>query len=232
MSTLVFVPGLLCTDVLFAPQINAFRDEINIVVADTFGMDSITAMAEALLSKTEGDLIVVGLSMGGYIAMEAARLAPDRLSALGLLSTAADEDSAKRRQLRHELIRISKIGKFKGVTPRLLPQFLSPQALLIAALKQQVTDMAGSVGQENFVLQQTAILNRSDQRAYLPDFNKPSLVLCGMLDQLTPPEKSTEMAALLGDCELVLLEQTGHLSTLEAPEQSIEAIRRLIQRTQ
>ena len=232
MSTLVFVPGLLCTDVLFAPQINAFRDEINIVVADTFGMDSITAMAEALLSKTEGDLIVVGLSMGGYIAMEAARLAPDRLSALGLLSTAADEDSAKRRQLRHELIRISKMGKFKGVTPRLLPQFLSPQALLNAALKQQVTDMAGSVGQENFVLQQTAILNRSDQRAYLPDFNKPSLVLCGMLDQLTPPEKSTEMAALLGDCELVLLEQTGHLSTLEAPEQSIEAIRRLIQRTQ
>ena len=150
MTRLILVPGLLCTDILFTPQMAALKDEAELVIADTFGMDSITGMAEKLLQENDGDLVVAGLSMGGYIALEAARLAPDRVRGLGLLSTAADKDNEKKTRMRKELIRLSSIGKFKGVTPRLLPQFLSPAALEDEALTQQVMMMAETVGQENF----------------------------------------------------------------------------------
>jgi pimeloyl-ACP methyl ester carboxylesterase len=232
MTRLILVPGLLCTDILFTPQIAALKDETELVIADTFGMDSITGMAEKLLQENDGDLIVAGLSMGGYIALEAARLAPDRVRGLGLLSTAADKDTEKKTKMRQELIRLSSIGKFKGVTPRLLPQFLSPAALEDTALTHQVMGMAETVGQENFTLQQTAIMGRRDQTEGLKNYPHPALVLCGMLDVLTPPEKSEEMASLLPDAELVLLPEIGHLSTLEAPQDCIEALRRLIKRVE
>jgi len=149
---------------------------------------------------------------------------------LGLLSTAADQDTEKKKKLRTELIRLSSIGRFKGVTPRLLPQFLSPAALLDEALTTRVMEMAATVGQVNFALQQTAIMGRRDQRDMLADYPHPSLVLCGELDVLTPPEKSEEMAGLLPNSELVLLPEIGHLSTLEAPQACIEALRRLLAR--
>jgi len=230
MAKLVFIPGLLCTDILFAPQISALQDEAEITIAETTGMDSITAMAECLLDQQSGPFILAGLSMGGYVAMEAARLAPDRVVGLGLLSTAADQDTEKKKKLRTELIRLSSIGRFKGVTPRLLPQFLSPAALLDEALTTRVMEMASTVGQVNFALQQTAIMGRRDQRDMLADYPHPSLVLCGELDVLTPPEKSEEMAGLLPNSELVLLPEIGHLSTLEAPQACIEALRRLLAR--
>lgn len=232
MTRLILVPGLLCTDILFTPQIAALKDETELVIADTFGMDSITGMAEKLLQENDGDLVVAGLSMGGYIALEAARLAPDRVRGLGLLSTAADKDTEKKTKIRQDFIRLSSIGKFKGVTPRLLPQFLSPAALEDEALTHQVMMMAETVGQENFALQQAAIMGRRDQTEGLKNYPHPALVLCGMLDVLTPPEKSQKMASLLPDAELVLLPEIGHLSTLEAPQDCIEAIRRLIKRVE
>ena len=232
MTKLVLIPGLLCTDILFAPQISALQQEVEIAIAETTGMNSITAMAERVLDEHGGPFILAGLSMGGYVAMEVVRLAPDRVMGLGLLSTAADQDSEKKKKLRTELIRLSSIGKFKGVTPRLLPQFLSPAALQDEALTARVMDMAATVGQVNFALQQTAIMGRRDQREALADYPHPALVLCGMLDVLTPPEKSEEMAGLLPNSELVLLPDIGHLSTLEAPQACIDALRRLIARSQ
>ena len=227
-TKLVLIPGLLCSEVLFSPQIEALKDTAEIVVAETKGMDSITAMATRLLDENSGELVIAGLSMGGYVALEIIRLAPERIKGLGLLSTAADQDTDKKKKLRKELIRLSSIGRFKGVTPRLLPQFLSPAALEDEKLTSQVMEMAAEIGQENFALQQNAIMGRRDQRDHLPDFNRPALVLCGQLDVLTPPEKSAEMASLLPNAELVLLPKIGHLSTLEAPEACSAALRQLI----
>lgn len=230
MTKLVLIPGLLCSEVLFAPQIETLKDEVEIVVAETKGMDSITAMATRLLDENSGEIVIAGLSMGGYVALEAIRLAADRIRGMGLLSTAADQDTDKKKKMRKELIRLSSIGKFKGVTPRLLPQFLSPAALEDEALTLRVMEMAAEVGQENFALQQNAIMGRRDQRDILPDYYRPVLVLCGHIDVLTPPEKSEEMASLLPNAELVLLPEIGHLSTLEAPQACSAALRQLILR--
>lgn len=230
MPTLVFIPGLLCTRDLFRPQIDVLAKQHKISVADTTGLSSITAMAQRILDQTDGPVILFGLSMGGYIAMEAARLAAERISGLGLFSTGARADTQERKTMRKELVRLSAIGKFKGVTPRLLPKFLSPQALQDDRLTQTVMTMAGEIGQHNFVLQQQAIMERLDQRPFLPDYTGPSVVVCGTIDELTPPELSSEMADLLPDCDLRLVPDVGHLSTMEAPQACLSAMQSLIDR--
>ena len=230
MPTLVLIPGLLCTSALFEKQITLLKKTHKIMVADTTGLDSITAMAERILAQTNEPLILFGLSMGGYIAMETARLEPSRVRGLGLFSTGARADSEEKRKMRDELVRLSAVGKFKGVTPRLLPKFLSPQALQNAQLTHSVMQMAKTIGQHNFVLQQKAISGRIDQRPHLPSFTAPSCVVCGDFDELTPPQLSVEMAELLPNCELRLLDSIGHLSTMEAPDSCLDAMQSLIER--
>ena len=232
MAKLVFVPGLLCTDALFQPQIDALSASHSIHIAQTTDCETINQMVEYMLDSVSGEIIVIGLSMGGYVAQEAARIAPDRISAIALLSTSAQPDDEARKRQRHELIKLSEIGRFKGVTPRLLPRFLSAEALEDEAMCQTVMDMAAEIGQKHFTSQQYAIMARRDQRPYLPSFHKPSLVLCGMADELTPPQLSEEMAGLLPRAELVLLDKIGHLSSLEAPEEVTQAIIRLIIRAE
>ena len=235
MTRLIFVPGLLCTEQLFYPQIKALSATCNITIAETKGMDSIAQMARQLIDEIEHDEdgdkpILVGLSMGGYVVLEALHLAQEKFSGFALLSTSCRADDAQRKQQRKELIALSEIGRFKGVTPRLLPRFLSPEALKDQHLVQTVMDMAAEIGQKNFTLQQTAIMARQDHLDTLSSFNLPALVCCGQLDVLTPPALSIEMAERLSDAELVLLDNVGHLSTLEAAEAVTTALSRLIKR--
>lgn len=230
MSRLVLIPGLLCNADLFAPQIQALAGEIDIIIADTTGMDSIEQMASKILDDVSGDMIVVGHSMGGYIAMEVARCAPERIIGLGLLSTSAGLDSAARTKSRKDMSRPSSIGTFKGVTPHLLPKLVAPHALKNKKITDKIMEMAADIGQENFILQQTAIMSRRDQRRNLRAYHRPSLVLCGLLDKVTPPKLSEEIDECLADSELVLLTGTAHLPTLEAPCKSSHAIRELIRR--
>ncbi len=232
MSTIVLIPGLLCTSALFAAQQAELAKTHKVLVADTTGLDSLTAMARRLLEETDGPLILFGLSMGGYIAMETARLDPDRVRGLGLFSSGARADTEDKKKMRRELVRLSSIGRFKGVTPRLLPTFLSPQAAEDEQLTQTVMQMAEQVGQHNFALQQKAIADRRDQRPHLPGYSGPCVVVCGDIDELTPPELSHEMAELLPDSELRLLPDVGHLSTMEAPQACLAAMQSLLERAE
>ena len=219
MSQFVFVPGLLCTDALFPAQFQAFEGIAEVQTADTLGMDSIDEMAEKLLDDVTGSFAILGFSMGGYVALEVARRAADRLTGLALVSTSAQPDTEEKRKQRQGLVDLSQIGKFKGVTPRLLPRFFSPDALQDEAKTSIAIKMGEAVGKDNFILQQQAIMGRRDQRPFLPSFTKPSVIICGELDVLTPPDHATEMAELLPNSRLHLLENVGHMSTIEAPDE-------------
>ena len=218
MSQILFVPGLLCTDVIFTSQFEALNGHATCHVADTRQMTTITAMAEKALEQMSGNFAVLGFSMGGYVALEIARLAPERLTGIALLSTSAKADTDEKRQARQELVNLSKIGKFKGVTPRLLPRFFSETALHDTAKTEIVLKMGADIGQENFMMQQQAIMSRRDQRDILGNLTMPSVVMCGTKDVLTPPSESQEMADLLPNAELHLFDDVAHMATLEAPE--------------
>ena len=229
---IVFIPGLILTKNLFLAQEEVLKScpNLSITHANTLGHASITDMAEEILDTQVGNFIPIGLSMGGYVAAELARLAPDRLDGMALLSTGPHADEERQKRIRRELVRMSTMGKFKGITPRLLSRFLSPAALKNETLSSAVMVMGEAVGQHNFALQQQAIMNRHDQMDTLAQFQKPSLVLCGDLDELTPPELAYQMADMLTDVELVILPNVGHLSAMEAPDEVTAALLRLLGR--
>ena len=217
--TPIFIPGLILTRDIFAAQIDRLVNPAATKTADTLGRDSITAMAEAALALADGPLVPVGISMGGYIAMEMARLAPQRLAGIALLNTQHRADPPERRKQREATVDIAQPDRYRGVTRHLLKSFLSPAAMENETLVARVIAMAEEVGRENFVLQQRAILGRRDQSDTLGALTVPALVLGGALDTLTPPQASRDMAELIPDAELVIMEEIGHLSTIEAPDE-------------
>ena len=125
--TPVFIPGLLCTEWLFHGQADIAPGTA--VFADTRQHDTITGMAEAALVQTSGQLVPIGLSMGGYVALEMARLAPARISAMALFSTNCRQDNDAQRAYREQAIRLAQQDGFRGVTRQFLGKFLSPQRI-------------------------------------------------------------------------------------------------------
>lgn len=222
---LVLVPGLLCDAALWAHQARYLADVAAPTIADTLSDDSISGMAERLLAAAPDRFALAGLSMGGYVALEVMRRAPDRVSRLALLDTTAEPDTPDKTRIRKGLIALAEKGKFKGVTPRLLPMLVHEDRLGDAALCDAVTDMAGRVGKDCFVAQQKAIMTRADSRDSQCDIAVPTMVLCGREDALTPLEAHEEMTAAIPDARLCVIEECGHLSTMERP-QAVTALMR------
>ena len=157
-------------------------------------MDSITAMAELVLEQVDGPIIPIGLSMGGYVTLELARLAPERLAAMVVMDSNAETDDDDKRTQRQALIELSQHGKFKGVTRSLLPNFIAPHHLDNPEVADVVMAMTESVGRENFTLQQTAIMTRRNQFETLRGLDMPTMFMVGELDTLTPPQMALDMA--------------------------------------
>jgi pimeloyl-ACP methyl ester carboxylesterase len=215
---LLLLPGLLCDRRLYAAQILALGCGRDVRVGDLGHDDSTPAMARRVLADAPPGFALCGLSMGGYVALEIVRQAPERVARLALLDTQARADTAEITARRRGLIELAHKGEFKGVTPRLLPALLHPDRLQDDGLTATVTAMAEAVGQQAFLRQQQALMTRADLRPLLGKVGCPTLVLCGRQDALTPLPLSLEMAAAIPDATLVVLPRCGHLSTLERPD--------------
>ena len=214
--TPVFIPGLLCTEWLFHGQADIAPGTA--VFADTRQHDTITEMAEVALAQTSGQLVPIGLSMGGYVALEMARLAPSRISAMALFNTNCRQDNDSQRAYRGQTIKLAQQAGFRGITRQFLGKFLSPQALADTALVDGVLAMAADIGRVTFARQQHAILGRRAQHDTLASIKVPLSIVCGINDTLTPPALSREMAELAPHADLRLLPDAVHLSTLEAAD--------------
>jgi pimeloyl-ACP methyl ester carboxylesterase len=222
---LLLLPGLLCDEALWAPQAAALADLAAPIVGDLTRHDSLPAMAASMLAETPGRFALAGLSMGGYVAQEIMRQAPERVTRLALLDTSARADSEEQRSRRRGLIELAGKGHFKGVTPRLLPFLVHTDRLTDQPLVEMVTSMAERVGSAAFLRQQRAIIGRPDGRADLARIACPTLILCGREDALTPLALHEEMAAAIPGAKLKIVEHCGHLSTLERPDAVNSALR-------
>lgn len=214
---LVLVPGLLCDAALWRHQTETLADMADITVADITGADDVGRLAEAVLAAAPERFALAGLSMGGYIAFAIMRQAPERVTRLALLDTTARPDTPEQTRRRRALIAMTRVGRFKGVTPRLLDLLIHPDRLDDEALTGAVIAMAGRVGRQAFVRQQTAIIGRPDSRPGLAAIRCPTLVLCGRQDAITPPPAQEELAGAIPGARLVVIEDCGHLSPLERP---------------
>jgi pimeloyl-ACP methyl ester carboxylesterase len=223
--TLILVPGLLCSARLWAAQIDGLSDLADIAVADMTRDDTMAGMAQRVLDCTDGTFSLAGLSMGGYVAMEVMRRAPERVERLALLDTGARADTEEQTIRRRDLIGLADRGEFKAVSPKLLPLFVHPDRLADKAMVDAISKMADSVGKDAFLRQQQAIMHRPDSRPGLAAIACPTLVVCGREDVLTPPELSEEIAGLVPGADFVLIEGCGHLSTMERPDDVNAALR-------
>ena len=223
---LILIPGLLCTDALWQAQVDGLADVARVTVtAEHARHTDIGAIAGAILAAAPPRFALGGLSFGGYIAFEIMRRAPHRVVRLALFDTTAQPDPEERRKLRRDLIKQAQIGRFLGVTDKLLPNFIHPDRLGDTVLTDAVKNMALSVGRDGFVRQQTAIIGRTDSRRDLAEIDCPTLVLVGRQDVLTPLAGHEEMQAAIPGAELSVIEDSGHLPTMERPEAVNQAMR-------
>lgn len=225
-TPLVLVPGLLCDAALWAHQRRHLADLADMTVADISQQDSMAGMAEAVLAQApDGRFALAGLSMGGYVAHEIMRRAPGRVMRLALLDSSARADSDEQTARRRGLLELAAMGKFKGITPSLMPLYIHESRLADRALVDDVTAMAERIGKDGFLRQQKAIMGRQDSRANLGDYDCPTVVIAGRQDLATPLDVNEEMAALIPGARMIPIEDCGHLSTMERP-QAVTAVLR------
>ena len=218
MPQLVLIPGLACDDRLWQAQWAALPSALAPAVSDVHMRHAtIEAMAAALLAEHEGPLVLCGASMGGMIAMEAARQASERIEGLALLGTNARPETPEMRALREAAIELFARGDVRGVVePNVAFAFHPAQAAdarLVGAYLQMMLD----AGADQLIRQNRALMERPDAREHLPGLRCPVFVACGDADRLTPPECSREIAALVPKAELVWVPDCGHMLTMEKP---------------
>lgn len=222
----LFLPGLLNDASLFQQQIDALTAVTTTEVADLTQANSIADMAESALQNTpEAPCVLVGLSMGGYVAFEIMRRAPERVAGLVLLDTSARPDTAEGVAARVSLMKLAETD-LEAVFEQLMPRLSHPLRMNLPAVRGVVHSMMSSLGKEVFIRQQGAIMTRPDSRPGLARIQCPTLVICGRQDLVTPPEMAEEIAHGIPDAQLSIVEDCGHLSTLDQPD---EVSRRLLE---
>ncbi len=213
---LLLIPGLLCTAALFAPQVEAFAGERQVLVADHTGADSMAAIAAQILDKAPDRFALAGLSMGVYLSLEIMRQAPDRVTRLALLDGKARPDTPEITAMRREQLQMADDGRFLEITTEMLaPRLVAEHRAGDAGLREIIVEMAKDTGEDAYRRQMAAIMTRDDYRPMLAGIEVATLVLTGALDVITPPGFAMEMADNIKHSKLVILPGSGHLSTLE-----------------
>lgn len=220
----MLIPGLLASARMYAPQIPQLWRRGAVTIADHTRADSMSAIAGDILRAAPARFALVGLSMGGYLAFELLRQAPQRIARVALLDTSARPDAAEQGALRRAQMSLAAQGRLAEVVEQQWPRLVGRTRHGDAALREVFNLMAQEVGAEAFIRQQTAIMGRSDSRPTLGEIRCPALVLVGAEDELTPPERAAEIAEGIPGARLVTVPQSGHVSTLEQPEAVTRAL--------
>jgi pimeloyl-ACP methyl ester carboxylesterase len=214
---ILLVPGLNCSARLYAEQIPALWRFGPIQIADHTRDDTMAAIAGRILAAAPPRFALIGLSMGGYTAFEITRQAPERVVRLALLDTSARADTPEQTERRHRQIEMAMTGCFGEIPDLMFPLLVHRNFHGDARLKAINRLMAEDTGPEAFVRQQRAIMARPDLRPSLAAIRCPTLVLVGEADELTPPALAREIAGGIAGARLVIVPESGHLSTLEQP---------------
>ncbi|WP_171178449.1 alpha/beta fold hydrolase [Ruegeria sp. HKCCD8929] len=218
IEPLVLLPGMMCDARAYQHQIQHLSRDRAVMVAPITVGERVEEIASGLLDQLPHRFALAGLSMGGIIAMEIVRRAPERVSRLCLMGTDALADTPQIAAAREPMIVGAKAGRLDEVMQQAIPaDVLAPGPGRMAVL-EQVYAMARDLGPELFVRQSRALQRRPDQQGTLRKIKVPTMILCGAHDGLTPVKRHTFMAELIPNAELRIIEDAGHLPTLETPE--------------
>jgi len=224
---LVLVPGLLCDELMWRPQLTALAAVADCWVADHTRSETMAEVAADVLRDAPFEkFALAGLSMGGYVVLEMMRQAAHRVLKLALLDTTARADTPEQTQKRRDFISLAERGRFLGITDTLLPLLIHPSQLANQELVSTIKKMAKNTGKDAFVREERAIISRADSLPLLERITCPALIMCGRQDELIPLARHEEMAERISGSRLEIVEECGHLSTMERPAETSAALAR------
>lgn len=225
---LLLLPGLGCDDRLWRPVGERLRERFTLLYPRTWGRTSLAGAAEELVALVDeeagGAAGVAGLSMGGYLALEFLRLAPERVRAAALVDTTAFPDDGERAAKRRQVLRLIREGHFPEVLGAFAASVLAPSRAAEGPILDLVLAMGRDLGPGAFVSGVEAILRRGHYQDVLPLIRVPTLVVCGEHDALTPPDVARRMAAEVPGARVEVVPGAGHLAPLENPGPVAQAL--------
>ncbi|MEW2918574.1 alpha/beta hydrolase [Ruegeria sp. ANG10] len=229
MTPLVLLPGMMCDARLFQPQIATLSGSRPLMTFPLAKQDSVQAMAADILSNAPPVFALAGLSMGGIVAMEVVRQAPIRVERLALLDTNPLAEKPEVKARRGPQMKAVQAGQLRQVMrDEMKPNYLADGPHQGAILDLCMA-MAVDLGPDVFLRQSRALMDRPDQTEILAAYPGPSLVMCGREDGLCPVERHRLMHDLIPNSTLRIIEEAGHLPTLEQPNETTAALIRWLE---
>ncbi len=227
---LAFLPGLLCDQEVWQCQMDALSDVAACTCADWGSLDSIVAMAESFLATAPERFALAGHSMGGRVAFQVYRMAPQRVTRIALLNTGADARPAgaagdEEERKRMVLVNVAKTEGMRAMAKLWLPPMVKPGQMADAAFVNAVSAMVERKTPEIFEAQVRALLGRPDANPVLKQILCPALLLSGREDGFSPPARHADMAAVIPGSKLAIIPDSGHMSPMEQPEAVAQALR-------
>jgi len=221
---LLLIAGQLCTSSLWKDVVPKLSDVANVRIVMPQALDSIKSIASNILESAPETFSLCAHAMGGFIAFEIIRIAPQRVERLALLDTLATPDFPEQIARRHAYTKLLEQGEFLDIVQTRIPMLLHPDRVSDAPLISTILEMARDTGQDKFVIQQKAIMSRRDSRPDLGKINAVTLVLAGDADGIVSIERTRELADGIPHAKLVLIEGCGHLAPLEKPDAVSKAL--------
>jgi pimeloyl-ACP methyl ester carboxylesterase len=227
---LLFLPGLACDADVWQDQVRGLSDVATVTVADYGLSDSIEKMAEVAIASAPARFAVAGHSMGGRAAFEIARRVPKRLTGLALLDTAyrpftGGEAGEREMAKRNALLEVSRTKGMRAMAEFWMPGIVSAERMSDKLLTGAIIEMMGRKTPEIFAAQIKALINRPDAEPVLRTIECPTLVLCGREDAWSPLELHSEMAAMIPNATLAVIEHSGHMAPMERPKEVTAALK-------
>jgi pimeloyl-ACP methyl ester carboxylesterase len=218
MTPILLIPGLLCSEEIFAPQLPALWPYGPVMIAQTLTGDTLADMAARILAHAPPRFALVGVSMGGYLSFEILRQAPARVAKLALVCTSARPDTPEQTAGRRKMVEQARAVGFERFCALGADALTHPSRKGDPELNAISMRMGRAVGLEAFARQTEAVIGRVDSRPLLTTIKVPTVIVVGDADPLTPAALSEEMAAAIPGASLVIAPTCGHVITLERPE--------------
>lgn len=220
----VLVPPLLCSERFYADLLPAAWAFGSVGVADTRRDDSVAGMARRLLESAPQRFVLGGTSMGGCVALEVMRQAPERVRGLVLISTTARPDDERQLIARGTQLEMVEQGHFDDLVKAAFPSLVTAEHEQDEDLLQQWSRTTHEVGAPVFLSQQKATMERPDSRPLLADISCPTVVIHGQGDRLIAPDNGQELAATIPGARMRWIDHAGHFALREQPDACADAL--------
>ena len=225
MTPLVMIPGMMCDERIFAPQIEELVSKRSVHIADISKHDTISDLAADVLSHAPPKFCLVGHSMGGIVAMEICAQDPKRIEKLVLMDTNPLVELEEVKLKREPQISDALSGKLINVIrDEMKPNYLASSENQDIILNICL-EMALSLGPKVFINQSRALQTRADQQSNIQSINIPVLIMCGSEDKLCTVERHEMMHNMISNSELKIINNAGHMPTLEQPSETTEVLK-------